>query len=126
MGEPSKEATWILVDVSRSMASDIADVTGAVLDIQKRANEGSSTQLVTIKGNALQVRKASAALEGQIGRLEPEELFDQVVDDGQAREHRRGQREDAHLASQDRCKAGSACVEGRTGGGRPTRGCPAI
>ena len=33
MGEPSKEATWILVDVSRSMASDIADVKGAVLDM---------------------------------------------------------------------------------------------
>eukprot|EP00966_Prymnesium_polylepis_P264419 6108769-Prymnesium_polylepis.1 len=37
--------------------------TGAVLDIQKRANEGSSTQRVTVKGNAMQVRKASAALE---------------------------------------------------------------
>jgi polyribonucleotide nucleotidyltransferase len=37
--------------------------TGAVLDIQKRANEGSSTQTVTIKGNKSTVRKAAAALE---------------------------------------------------------------
>ena len=37
--------------------------TGAVLDIQKRANEGSSTQTVTVKGNKVTVRKATAALE---------------------------------------------------------------
>lgn len=37
---------------------------GAVLDMQKKADEGSSMQAVTIRGNTLQVKKAQAALEG--------------------------------------------------------------
>ena len=37
--------------------------SGAVLDMQKRADEGSSTQAVTLRGNKGQVRKASEALE---------------------------------------------------------------
>lgn len=37
--------------------------SGAVLDMQKRADEGSSTQAVTLRGNKAQVRKASELLE---------------------------------------------------------------
>ena len=37
--------------------------SGALLDMQKKADEGSSVQLVTIRGNSVQVKRAQAALE---------------------------------------------------------------
>ena len=37
--------------------------SGALLDIQKKADEGSSVQIVTIRGNCAQVKRAQAALE---------------------------------------------------------------
>jgi len=37
--------------------------SGALLDIQKKADEGSSVQVVTIRGNSVQVKRAQAALE---------------------------------------------------------------
>jgi len=37
--------------------------SGALLDMQKKADEGSSVQAVTIRGNAAQVKRAQAALE---------------------------------------------------------------